>query len=352
MGRGGLSGSAAVEPLKVAVVSSFFYTGFMNNKGFSNIVIVLIVLVVVGVGGYVAWQNDFFRQERLIGDGLPVVVTNFEECVAAGNPVMESYPGQCRHEGKTFVENITGVISFTDPLAGKIRQVGSVLPIRWTPSGTGETVTLSVPSPSKPGTQFYLCTLATCEHADTGEFMWTIPPDEGHIEWPEEGYPITLERSDGVRAVSPPVVITYPFGSASPSNFEECIAAGNPVMESYPRQCRDGKRLFVEEIGVVSISDILGNPSDYVGEEVVLRGLLYNAGTNYFTDLSIVLKDSVGDEIGVLSWLPLEFPPAPEGVTSSPRQSDFLDKTVQLTGEVQLRDSVPFLRVTDAEIER
>ncbi len=33
------------------------------------------------------------------------------------------------------------------------------------------------------------------------------------------------------------------------SNFEECAAAGNPVMESYPRQCRtkDG-RLFVEEI--------------------------------------------------------------------------------------------------------
>lgn len=32
-------------------------------------------------------------------------------------------------------------------------------------------------------------------------------------------------------------------------NFEECVAAGNPVMESYPRQCRssDGQ-LFVEEI--------------------------------------------------------------------------------------------------------
>jgi hypothetical protein len=31
-------------------------------------------------------------------------VANFEECVAAGNPVMESYPRQCRHGGKTFVE--------------------------------------------------------------------------------------------------------------------------------------------------------------------------------------------------------------------------------------------------------
>lgn len=34
-------------------------------------------------------------------------------------------------------------------------------------------------------------------------------------------------------------------------NFEECAAAGNPVMESYPRQCltEDGRH-FVEDIGV------------------------------------------------------------------------------------------------------
>ena len=37
--------------------------------------------------------------------------------------------------------------------------------------------------------------------------------------------------------------------TSPPDNFEECAAAGNPVMESYPRQCRtpDGKH-FVEEI--------------------------------------------------------------------------------------------------------
>lgn len=35
-----------------------------------------------------------------------LAVMNFEECVAAGNPVMESYPRQCRHEGRTFVEDV------------------------------------------------------------------------------------------------------------------------------------------------------------------------------------------------------------------------------------------------------
>lgn len=34
-------------------------------------------------------------------------VNNFEECVSAGNPVMESYPRQCRSDGKTFTEDIT-----------------------------------------------------------------------------------------------------------------------------------------------------------------------------------------------------------------------------------------------------
>jgi hypothetical protein len=33
-------------------------------------------------------------------------ITNFEECIKAGNPAMESYPRQCRANGKTFVEEI------------------------------------------------------------------------------------------------------------------------------------------------------------------------------------------------------------------------------------------------------
>ena len=40
------------------------------------------------------------------------------------------------------------------------------------------------------------------------------------------------------------------------TNFTECAEAGNPVMESYPRQCRsaDG-RLFVEEVSAPLPSD-------------------------------------------------------------------------------------------------
>jgi len=32
------------------------------------------------------------------------------------------------------------------------------------------------------------------------------------------------------------------------ADFDQCAAAGNPVMESYPRQCKAGDKTFVEEI--------------------------------------------------------------------------------------------------------
>lgn len=57
--------------------------------------IIIIVFIIAGFG--VAW--------KLTKKEAPLI-TNFEECVAAGNPVMESYPRQCRHQDKTFVEDI------------------------------------------------------------------------------------------------------------------------------------------------------------------------------------------------------------------------------------------------------
>ncbi len=36
-------------------------------------------------------------------------ITSFEECAAAGYPVMESYPRQCNAQGQTFVENVTSL---------------------------------------------------------------------------------------------------------------------------------------------------------------------------------------------------------------------------------------------------
>jgi hypothetical protein len=57
-------------------------------------------------------------------------------------------------------------------------------------------------------------------------------------EWVKKGNPsaaMPLEKCNGV--------------SGAVDNFEECLEAGFSVMESYPRQCRDGAgNLFTEEV--------------------------------------------------------------------------------------------------------
>lgn len=75
----------------------------------------LVILVAVG-----AWY--------LITRSSPApLVTTFEECVVAGNPVMESYPRQCNtKDGKHFVEDIgnaldkSDLIHLTSPLPGAL----------------------------------------------------------------------------------------------------------------------------------------------------------------------------------------------------------------------------------------
>ncbi len=47
-----------------------------------------------------------FASFFLFGCAEKTKITNFEECVAAGNPVMESYPRQCQADGRTFVEDV------------------------------------------------------------------------------------------------------------------------------------------------------------------------------------------------------------------------------------------------------
>lgn len=45
----------------------------------------------------------------------PMKITNFEECIAAGNPIMESYPRQCMAHGQTFVEVIPTPVPAPEP---------------------------------------------------------------------------------------------------------------------------------------------------------------------------------------------------------------------------------------------
>lgn len=66
-------------------------------------VIGILVLMVFAGGVY------FFTKKP-----APHEITSFEECVADGNPVMESYPRQCRYGDQTFTEDIGNEREKTD----------------------------------------------------------------------------------------------------------------------------------------------------------------------------------------------------------------------------------------------
>lgn len=60
---------------------------------------IILILIVVGIAVLAAGFLLFKEKKQKI--------TNFEECLAAGNPAMESYPRQCKtKEGEAFVEKI------------------------------------------------------------------------------------------------------------------------------------------------------------------------------------------------------------------------------------------------------
>ncbi|KKR70166.1 MAG: hypothetical protein UU13_C0012G0012 [Candidatus Nomurabacteria bacterium GW2011_GWB1_40_7] len=71
----------------------------LRRQGFTPVLIIIIVLAVLAVGGIAYYAG---KSSTNIS-----VITNFEECVKAGNGVMESFPRKCRTaNGELFVEVI------------------------------------------------------------------------------------------------------------------------------------------------------------------------------------------------------------------------------------------------------
>lgn len=101
------------------------------------------------------------------------------------------------------------------------------------------------------------------------------------------------------------------------TNFEECAAAGNPIMESYPRQCRQGNQSFIENIGnefekanLIRIDS--PRPNQSVQSPLTIKG---EARGNWFFEASfpVILTDWDGRIIaqGIATakgdWMTTEF---------------------------------------------
>lgn len=104
-------------------------------------------------------------------------------------------------------------------------------------------------------------------------------------------------------------------------DFNSCVAAGNPVMESYPRQCRDPQSVdvFVEDVGnVLEVLDLIQLSTPLPGEEIssplVIKGQA--RGTWFFeASFPIVLVNwdglIIADGIATATddWMTEEFVP-------------------------------------------
>lgn len=96
----------------------------------------------------------------------------------------------------------------------------------------------------------------------------------------------------------------YNSSDITVSSFEDCVAAGNPVMESWPRQCAADGQTFVEDIGneldksdlirvdVPRPNSLVTSPMEITGQA---KGEWYFEGT-----FPIYLYDANGVELGVM----------------------------------------------------
>jgi hypothetical protein len=79
----------------------------MNNKRlFTTLAGIFVITLVIVI-------SSLYKRSKE-NSAATGIITNFEECVAAGNPVMESYPRQCSARGLTFSENIGNAVEKAD----------------------------------------------------------------------------------------------------------------------------------------------------------------------------------------------------------------------------------------------
>lgn len=74
--------------------------------------IIISAIIITALLAILLYQNKSIIENRLISRS---VIDNFEECVAAGNRIMDTYPRQCIvQSGDYFVEDISNAVEKND----------------------------------------------------------------------------------------------------------------------------------------------------------------------------------------------------------------------------------------------
>jgi putative hemolysin len=79
----------------------------MDRKTLTAVIIILLIIAaIVGIASY----NFSLNQLPQTGDNIDTAITDFDSCTAAGYPVLESYPPQCKTpDGRSFVQEVSEI---------------------------------------------------------------------------------------------------------------------------------------------------------------------------------------------------------------------------------------------------
>lgn len=88
------------------IAERFTYNGDLSNFKINDNVRVTYV------------DEEYGRNVLITLEHVNIEVTDFDSCAAAGNPVMESYPMQCSHDGNTYTQVIEERTSFKGTIVG------------------------------------------------------------------------------------------------------------------------------------------------------------------------------------------------------------------------------------------
>lgn len=137
---------------------------------FLKIIGLLIVAAILGVIALVVIN----MAPRVSIPAFAPVITTFEECAAAGNPVMESYPRQCMtQDGRHFVEEISGFPTSNEGISANGCAVAGCSQQLCVSAEEAATIVTTCEYRSE-----YMCYReASCEPQADGQCGWTPTPE-------------------------------------------------------------------------------------------------------------------------------------------------------------------------------
>lgn len=124
-------------------------------------------------------------------------ITNFEECVLAGNPVMESYPEQCRANGQTFIN---------ERQTAEIPTSGMPVPGSETPEMIVEPTPKISPMPANEALPPAVLAAKTYVEQKTGESAIVLQANQ--VDWPDGCIGIIDPAMTCIAAITPGYNIT------------------------------------------------------------------------------------------------------------------------------------------------